>query len=254
MENPRNSRTLQIPGNTWSLYLSVCEWRHAPLCVYKLSDSFLNYFLYLLPSLSCALRPLLSRLDSAWSVCRLYPKPVPISLVYEAGGEIWLSKKIQCFWLARLWANDVSVAFCSRAMACAIHSLESLQFCSIIFPEELVFRLNSTCKTVFISPLIKTFENSLGIKIKTFEKVKIKLSRRSWQKKNFLFCYISPPPHFVFTFFVTPVQIHCPALYTNPALLLNSFFKRSMNPLLPIRVKWSVHDNFIPPPSHFLIS
>ena len=73
----------------------------------------------------------------------------------------------------------MSVAFCSRAMACAIHSLQSLQFCSIIFPEELFFRLNSTCKTVFISPLIKTFENSLGIKIKTFEKVKIKLSRRS---------------------------------------------------------------------------
>ena len=138
-------------------YLSVCEWRRAPLCVYKLSDSFLNYFLYFLPSLSCALRPFVSRLDSAWSVRRLYPNPVPISLVYEAGGEIWLSKKIRCFWLARLWANDLSVVFCARAMACAIHSLQSLQFCSNIFPEELVFRLNITCKTVFISPLIKTF-------------------------------------------------------------------------------------------------
>ena len=158
LENSRNSRTLQIPGNTWSLCLPcIGEWRHAPLCVYKLSDIFLHYFLYLLPSLSCALRPLVSRLDSARSVCRLYPNPVPISLVYEAGGEIWLSKKIQCFWFARLWANDLSVVFCARAMACVIHSLQSLQFCSNIFPEELVFRLNITCKTVFISPLIKTF-------------------------------------------------------------------------------------------------
>ena len=31
------------------------------------------------------------------------------SLVDKAKGKIWPSKKIQFFWVARLWANDVSV-------------------------------------------------------------------------------------------------------------------------------------------------
>ena len=70
------------------------------LCVYRAHEEDILIFISLRMkaySLSCALRPFVSRLDSAWSVCRLYPNPVPISLVYEAGGEIWLSKKIRCF-------------------------------------------------------------------------------------------------------------------------------------------------------------
>ena len=56
--------------------------------------------------------------------------PVPRSLIDEAEDEIGYSNKIQFFWLARLWANDVNVQSPLHAMACAIHSFQSLQFCS----------------------------------------------------------------------------------------------------------------------------
>ena len=44
---------------------------------------------------------------------------------------------------------------------------------------------------------------------------------------------------FVFTFFVTFVQIQCPSPYFNQASLLNSFSKISIHLLLPL--KWVVH-------------
>ena len=54
----------------------------------------------------------------------------------------------------------------ARAIAYAIHSLQIN-----IFTEEVVFRLNITCKTIFILSL-KTFKNFLSVSIKTFEKGK----------------------------------------------------------------------------------
>ena len=39
---------------------------------------------------------------------------VPRSLIDEAEGEIWSCEIIRFFWLARLWANEVSVASCTR--------------------------------------------------------------------------------------------------------------------------------------------
>ena len=45
---------------------------------------------------------------------RLHTNLIPISRFYEAEGEIWSSKKIQFFLLARLWANDVNVVSCAR--------------------------------------------------------------------------------------------------------------------------------------------
>ena len=48
-------------------------------------DSFLYYFLYLLPSLSCILRPLPGRLDSAWSAgYTLIPNPYLLFTKLEA--------------------------------------------------------------------------------------------------------------------------------------------------------------------------
>ena len=53
-------------------------------------------------------------------------------------------------------------------------------------------------------------------------------------------------------FFITPVQIQCPAPSINEAFLRNSHFKISVCLLLPL-VKWRVHDTCIPSPSTFLI-
>ena len=50
----------------------------------------------------------------------------------------------------------------ARAIACAIDSLQIN-----IFTEEVVFRLNITCKTVFILSL-QTFKTSLSVSIKIF--------------------------------------------------------------------------------------
>ena len=46
------------------------------------------------------------------SVCNLVPR----SLIDKAEGEIWSSKKVQFFWLARLWGRDVSAVICVRNM------------------------------------------------------------------------------------------------------------------------------------------
>ena len=81
---------------------------------------------------------------------------VPRSLVYEAEGEFWSSKKIQLFWLARLSAM--------WREWCLLRALWHVQFilCKVfssfqinIFAEEVLFRLNITCKTVFISSLFR---------------------------------------------------------------------------------------------------
>ena len=59
----------------------------------------------------------------------------------------------------------------ARAIACAIDSLQIN-----IFTEEVVFRLNVTCKTIFILSL-QTFKTSLSVSIKIFKKRKKKNSR-----------------------------------------------------------------------------
>ena len=59
----------------------------------------------------------------------------------------------------------------ARAIAYAIHSLQIN-----IFTEEVVFRLNITCKTIFILSL-QTFETSLSVPIKIFLKRGKKNSR-----------------------------------------------------------------------------
>ena len=82
---------------------------------------------------------------------------VPRSLVDEAECEIWSSKKIQLFdWLD--CERMTRVLSPARAMACAF---SSLQFCWNIFTEEVVFRVNITCKAIFIL-FLKTFVNSLS--------------------------------------------------------------------------------------------
>ena len=63
------------------------------------------------------------------------------------------------------------------AIACAIHSLQGKVFRSFqmnIFSEDLVFRLNITCKTIFILSL-KSFKNFLSVSIKTFARAKKKI-------------------------------------------------------------------------------
>ena len=50
----------------------------------------------------------------------------------------------------------------ARAIACASDSLQIN-----IFTEEVVFRLNITCKTIFILSL-QTFKTSLSVSIKLF--------------------------------------------------------------------------------------
>ena len=58
---------------------------------------------------------------------------VPKSLIgeFQAEAEIWLSKKIQFFGLARLWTNDVNVVSCARYGVCnSFFAKLSLQFCS----------------------------------------------------------------------------------------------------------------------------
>ena len=46
--------------------------------------------------------------------------------------------------------GNTRVLSSASAMACEIHSLQNLQFCSKnIFAEKLVFHLNRACKTVF---------------------------------------------------------------------------------------------------------
>ena len=64
---------------------------------------------------------------------------VPRSLVYKAEGKIWPSRKIQFFWLARMWVNDVRVVSCTTApvqfILCKVFS-SSVQN---IFTDEVVF-------------------------------------------------------------------------------------------------------------------
>ena len=59
----------------------------------------------------------------------------------------------------------------ARAIACASDSLQIN-----IFTEEVVFRLNITCKTIFILSL-QTFKTSLSLSIKIFLKEEKKNSR-----------------------------------------------------------------------------
>ena len=57
-----------------------------------------------------------------------------------------------------------------NAMACAQKVILCKVFSSVqinVFTEEVVFRLNINCKSIFILSL-KTFQNSLSISIKTF--------------------------------------------------------------------------------------
>ena len=82
----------------------------------------------------------------------------PRSLFDEAEGEIWSSEKIQFFdWLD--CERMTKVLSPVNTMACAQKVILCKVFSSVqinIFTEEVVFRLNINCKTIFILSL-KTF-------------------------------------------------------------------------------------------------
>ena len=79
--------------------------------------------------------------------------------------------------LAGLWANNTSVALFACYGACnsffAKSSVLVGSYMKVnVFTGEVVFRLNITCKTIFILYFKDFLKLSLGINVKTFERVK----------------------------------------------------------------------------------